>query len=479
MRAFLTLNSSNTTLVNLLSLMEERRNNQKPFTPEEQQNLLNRKAIAEKSFNDAKNYCNQLRQTIVKPPHNTPLTIAMPGSGNKAVPIAANTTPMQNQARPQQQGQQPQAAPQQGPTQVQGQGQALGAGMAPSTAAMNAAIQAAKNAGQMAGVGGMPPQQGAQQSPAPTHSPQITANQLQQHQQMQHQQQQPQQPQQQQQQQQPQQPQQPQHQPSQTPIQPQGQPQGQPQAQPHLAPATQTPATQAAIPQQQQQQQPTQNHIKTEPGSQPTPTPAPINTAIPSGMVGVQATGTPTQISQRHQTPQRTPNQPLSHAAAMNLAGQQRAGSIPATNIPAPVGTPTTAPGSAAGSTQGHPHAHPNAMPQTIQASKFPIAKTLPEKATQIPTPVAGPPGRPTLSGGTAGVGVMNQPVLQKTPAYQLEGEGERVLNKKKLDELVRQVCGGTAEGQDGNLLTPEVEEVRCLQSEQSFVFASSFCGSP
>lgn len=118
-------------------------------------------------------------------------------------------------------------------------------------------------------------------------------------------------------------------------------------------------------------------------------------------------------------------------------------------------------------------------MPQTIQASKFPIAKTLPEKATQIPTPVAGPPGRPTLSGGTAGVGVMNQPVLQKTPAYQLEGEGERVLNKKKLDELVRQVCGGTAEGQDGNLLTPEVEEVRCLQSEQSFVFASSFCGSP
>lgn len=54
----------------------------------------------------------------------------------------------------------------------------------------------------------------------------------------------------------------------------------------------------------------------------------------------------------------------------------------------------------------------------------------------------------------------MGQPVLAKTPAYQLEGDGERVLNKKKLDELVRQVCGGTAEGQEGNLLTPEVEEV-------------------
>lgn len=197
--------------------------------------------------------------------------------------------------------------------------------------------------------------------------------------------------------------------------------------------------------------------------------PAPINTAIPSGMVGVQATGTPTQISQRHQTPQRTPNQPLSHAAAMNLAGQQRAGSIPATNVPAPGGTPATVPGNVTGPTQGHPHAHPNAMPNNaIQPSKFTIAKTLPEKATQIPTPVPGPPGRPTLTGGTAGVGVMNQPVLQKTPAYQLEGEGERVLNKKKLDELVRQVCGGTAEGQDGNLLTPEVEEVSFLLPSSS-----------
>lgn len=53
----------------------------------------------------------------------------------------------------------------------------------------------------------------------------------------------------------------------------------------------------------------------------------------------------------------------------------------------------------------------------------------------------------------------MSHPALAKTPAFQLEGEGERVLNKKKLDELVRQVCGGTAEGQEGNLLTPEVEE--------------------
>ena len=60
---------------------------------------------------------------------------------------------------------------------------------------------------------------------------------------------------------------------------------------------------------------------------------------------------------------------------------------------------------------------------------------------------------------GTTG-GVMSQPAVPKIPAYSHEAEGEHVLSKKKLDELVRQVCGGSAEGQDGNLLTPEVEEV-------------------
>jgi transcription initiation factor TFIID subunit 12 len=121
---------------------------------------------------------------------------------------------------------------------------------------------------------------------------------------------------------------------------------------------------------------------------------------------------------------------------------------------------------------QGHSHAHPP-QPQTATLNlqpKLPIAKTLHEKAAQMPTPVPNIGGignntsRPTYSGGGGiGGGVMNQPALNKAPAYQLEGEGERILNKKKLDELVRQVCGGTAEGQEGNLLTPEVEEVRML----------------
>jgi transcription initiation factor TFIID subunit TAF12 len=54
----------------------------------------------------------------------------------------------------------------------------------------------------------------------------------------------------------------------------------------------------------------------------------------------------------------------------------------------------------------------------------------------------------------------MSQPVLQKTPGYNLEGDGDRVLSKKKLDELVRQVTGGGEGLGGGESLTPEVEEV-------------------
>lgn len=127
-------------------------------------------------------------------------------------------------------------------------------------------------------------------------------------------------------------------------------------------------------------------------------------------------------------------------------------------------GTPGSA-GVMGAAAQAHPHAHPTQPQQTLQ-SRLPIPKQLPEKATQVPQPVSMGggvgAGRPTYSagGGVAG-GVMGQPAVNKIPALQLEGEGERVLNKKKLDELVRQVSGGTAEGQEGNMLTPEVEEVR------------------
>lgn len=61
------------------------------------------------------------------------------------------------------------------------------------------------------------------------------------------------------------------------------------------------------------------------------------------------------------------------------------------------------------------------------------------------------------MSGPTNGApGPMGQPVIPRPPPFQLEGEGDRVLSKRKLDELVRQVTGGGEEA-----LTSEVEEVR------------------
>jgi hypothetical protein len=86
---------------------------------------------------------------------------------------------------------------------------------------------------------------------------------------------------------------------------------------------------------------------------------------------------------------------------------------------------------------------------------------------------------RPTMSGPTNGApGPMGQPVIPRPPPFQLEGEGDRVLSKRKLDELVRQVTGGSEEA-----LTPEVEEVRYFQlpflhiniSNQSISYRLSF----
>jgi len=260
-------------------------------------------------------------------------------------------------------------------------------------------------------------------------------------------------------------------------------------AQAQVSPATQVHATQQSVPQQPQQiqqAQPTQQpqaQVKIESGTAPHP--APLNTTM-AGPTGVPSAAAPAQNATRMQTPtSATPTsananiRPLTHAAAMNLASQQRPG-MPAVPTAAAGAVPGTSMGVMGAAQQqqqpGHSHAHP---PQPVQQAppphptnpKLPIPKVLHDKAIQMPQPVpniggAGS-GRPTYTGG-----VMNQPALPKTPAFQLEGEGERVLNKKKLDELVRQVCGGTAEGQDGNMLTPEVEEVRlfCLQFFIAFI---------
>ena len=115
---------------------------------------------------------------------------------------------------------------------------------------------------------------------------------------------------------------------------------------------------------------------------------------------------------------------------------------------------------------QSSTHAHPqigNRDTQNNTNVKMPIPKDL--KIPQ-PQPVAMGPARPTLTGGPSNgaQGSMGQPAIQKHPGFVLEGEGERVLSKKKLQELVRQVTGGGAgEGEEEEGLTAEVEEVRLI----------------
>ncbi|OAA77309.1 transcription initiation factor TFIID subunit 12 [Akanthomyces lecanii RCEF 1005] len=267
-----------------------------------------------------------------------------------------------------------------------------------------------------------------------------------------------------------------------------------------MAGQQQQPATNTPTPQQQQARL-AQNAaaqggaaIKQEPQH-----PAPVNTALANAQAQ-----TPAQGAARVGTPQSAtaqapggPTRALSHSAAMSLANQ-RAAAQPANAAlanqnqqqqqvaqqqQAAASAATAASGSSSSSRepahrlpqqQGHPHAHPTQQPPASLQSKMPIQKHLPERATAVPQGVTlgggVAAGRPTLSqgGGTLG-GVMNQPAMAKVPAYSHDAEGDHVLSKKKLDELVRQVCGAPSEGSDGNLLTPEVEE-SVLNMADSFV---------
>jgi len=95
---------------------------------------------------------------------------------------------------------------------------------------------------------------------------------------------------------------------------------------------------------------------------------------------------------------------------------------------------------------------------EQLVTHKMPIPKNL---NVPPPIPVNMGPARPTMGGPSNGApGMMGQPAIARAPNFVLEGEGDRVLSKKKLDELVRQVTGG-GEGLGGEGLTPEVEEVR------------------
>ncbi len=135
---------------------------------------------------------------------------------------------------------------------------------------------------------------------------------------------------------------------------------------------------------------------------------------------------------------------PLSHEAAM-----QQARSYP--HAPYPQHNTQSA------SQHGHPQSNQR-EPQPNNHSKLPIP---PKLNIAPPQPVSMGPSRPTMTNGPLPAGPMGQPAIQKHPGYVLGGEGDHVLSKKKLEELVRQVTGGTGiDGVEGESLTPEVEEV-------------------
>jgi transcription initiation factor TFIID subunit 12 len=116
----------------------------------------------------------------------------------------------------------------------------------------------------------------------------------------------------------------------------------------------------------------------------------------------------------------------------------------------------------------GHTHSGSSRETPNVTTTKMPIPKNRPPGATAPPQPVAMSQARPTYTSGAngSGNGVVSQPVLQKAPGYNMDGDADRILNKKKLYELVTQVTGG-GDVLGGEVLTPEVEEVRnpCIRS--------------
>lgn len=119
---------------------------------------------------------------------------------------------------------------------------------------------------------------------------------------------------------------------------------------------------------------------------------------------------------------------------------------------------PTQTPTSAAPAHSHPTMPRPDSQPRVPENRGYAAAnKTLNVAPLQ---PVSMNPARPTLTAGPGQPpGVMGQPGLQRHPGYVLEGEGERVLSEKKLEELVREVTGSGG-GEGAETLDSEVKEV-------------------
>ena len=169
------------------------------------------------------------------------------------------------------------------------------------------------------------------------------------------------------------------------------------------------------------------------------------------------AVGSQMKSPQSARPPSATPADrphPLSQQAALRQAANHHSnghsgGARTVAGLPALTYTPAHAPA------QGLTIASTN---PDINIHKMPIPKNL---TVPIPQPANVGQPRPTLTGG-ADVGsnsTMGQPSLAKLPGYTLEGDGNRVLSKEKLDELVREVTNN-GEGLGEPIISPESEEV-------------------
>ncbi|KXT00875.1 hypothetical protein AC578_971 [Pseudocercospora eumusae] len=244
-----------------------------------------------------------------------------------------------------------------------------------------------------------------------------------------------------------------------TPVQNQQQQQQQP---PSTQPQQQTPQTAT-------QPQPSQAFQQPQQGM-PQPQRPHVNTQMPSQM-GQQQQSMPQTANQ--QNPQRP--QVLNHQQAMSQAAatyQQKNNQGPQQGqqpAPMPNGLPFSG-NQPASATQQNTPTYPNlaTTQQQSATTKFPIPKQL-QLDPRSQGPVAGPPSRPTLNNA----GPMYHPGIQRAPPYTLEGEGDRVLSKRKLDELVRQVTGSapasSSDSESSSVLNPDVEEC-ILEMTDNFV---------
>jgi hypothetical protein len=271
----------------------------------------------------------------------------------------------------------------------------------------------------------------------------------------------------------------PQHSPQQQPMQlqqpPQRQPQqsnmsmqpqikeepqikveGGPQPQPQYnMQGQQQPQNMQMPPSLQQQQQQQQQQVR--------PPPAPHSLSMPPNQAQQFA-----QPGQQHMQQNMQQNRPQINPHQANAHQHQQSGSPhaqSATSAVPPVPLSHQAAVSAANRSYTDPQRTNTPLQQGGQGNfgsrereqlnnpKMPIPRHL---NVTSPAPVHMGQARPTMSGPTNGApGPMGQPVIPRPPPFQLEGEGDRVLSKRKLDELVRQVTGGSEEA-----LTSEVEEV-------------------